>query len=87
MLHNVSTSNSLAKADDYRDLGWKELMNSPEIVQYYSECARNFPEHGFHNEILTSAVRLGIWGLVSSIALFFISHYLGCKNIAEIFER
>ena len=52
------------------DLGWKELMNSPEIVQYASEYARNFPEHGFHNEILTSAVRSGIWGLISSITFF-----------------
>ena len=52
------------------DLGWKELMNSPEIVKYASEYARNFPEHGFHNEILTSAVRSGIWGLVGSIAFF-----------------
>jgi O-antigen ligase len=46
-------------------------MNSPEIVQYASVYARNFPEHGFHNEILTSAVRSGIWGLLSSLALFF----------------
>ena len=45
-------------------------MNSPEIVQYASEYARGFPEHGFHNEILTSAVRSGIWGLVSSVAFF-----------------
>jgi O-antigen ligase len=30
----------------------------------------NFPEHGFHNEILTSAVRSGIWGLVVSITFF-----------------
>jgi O-antigen ligase len=52
------------------DLGWKELMNSPEIVQYASVSARNFPVHGFHNEILTSAVRSGIWGLVSSIIFF-----------------
>jgi O-antigen ligase len=52
------------------DLGWKELMNSPEIVQYASDFVRNSPEHGFHNEILTSAVRSGIWGLVSSIAFF-----------------
>jgi O-antigen ligase len=54
------------------DLGWKELMNSPEIVQYASEYARNFPEHGFHNEILTSAVRSGIWGLVSAVAFFLL---------------
>jgi O-antigen ligase len=52
------------------DLGWKELMNYPEIVQYASVYARNFPEHGFHNEILTSAVRSGIWGLISSITFF-----------------
>jgi O-antigen ligase len=52
------------------DLGWKGLINSPEIIQYASEYARSFPEHGFHNEILTSAVRSGIWGLVSSIAFF-----------------
>ena len=45
-------------------------MNSPEIVQFASDFARNYPEHGFHNEILTSAVRSGIWGLVSSIAFF-----------------
>ena len=52
------------------DLGWKELMHSPEIVQYASEYARNFPKNGFHNEIFTSAVRSGIWGLVSSISFF-----------------
>ena len=52
------------------DLGWKDLMNSNEIVQYASENLRSIPEHGFHNEILTSAVRSGIWGLVSSISFF-----------------
>jgi O-antigen ligase len=65
------------------DLGWKELMKSPEIVQYASEYERNFPEHGLHNEILTSTARSGIWGLISSIS-FFISYFLGCKNIARI---
>ena len=65
------------------DLGWKELMNSPEIVQYASESARNFPENGFHNEILTSAVRSGIWGLVSSIALFLFSIIWAIKILRE----
>ena len=54
------------------DLGWKILMNSPELVQYAPEIVRRFPDHGFHNEILTSAVRSGIWGLVSSIAFFLV---------------
>ena len=53
------------------DLGWMELMNSPEIAQYASEYARSFPVNGFHNEILTSAVRSGVWGLSSSLSLFF----------------
>jgi O-antigen ligase len=54
------------------DLGWRVLMDSPEISQYASEYARRFPEHGFHNEILTSAVRSGIWGLASSVAFFLV---------------
>ena len=65
------------------DLGWKELMNSPDIVQYASEYARNFPEHGFHNEILTSAVRSGIWGLVSSIAFFLFPIIWAVKILQE----
>ena len=54
------------------DLGWMELMNSPEISQYATAFSRDFPKNGFHNEVLTSAVRSGIWGLISSIALLFI---------------
>jgi len=68
------------------DLGWKELMNSPEIVQYASEYARNFPEHGFHNEILTSAVRSGIWGLVSSIAFFLFPIIWAVKILQKSFN-
>jgi O-antigen ligase len=52
------------------DLGWRVLMDSPELVKFAPEVVRSFPEHGFHNEILTSAVRSGIWGLVSSITFF-----------------
>jgi O-antigen ligase len=52
------------------DLGWRDLMDSPELVKFAPEVVRRFPEHGFHNEILTSAVRSGIWGLVSSITFF-----------------
>ena len=52
------------------DLGWRVIVDSPELVKFAPEFVRRFPEHGFHNEILTSAVRSGIWGLVSSIAFF-----------------
>ena len=56
--------------EGWGDLGWKALSNSPEIVQYASEYARQFPENGFHNEILTNAIRSGVWGLASSVAFF-----------------
>jgi O-antigen ligase len=54
------------------DLGWMELMSSPELSQYATAFTKDFPRHGFHNEVFTSAVRSGIWGLISSVALLFI---------------
>ena len=54
------------------DLGWMKLMDSPEISQYATEFTRDFAKNGFHNEVFTSAVRSGIWGLISSFALLFI---------------
>ena len=53
------------------DLGWMELMNSPEISQYATAFTKEYARNGFHNEVFTSAVRSGIWGLISSIALLF----------------
>ena len=53
------------------DLGWMKLINSPEISQYATTFTQNYAKNGFHNEILTSTVRSGIWGLISSIALLF----------------
>ena len=54
------------------DLGWMKLIDSPEISQYTTAFTRDFAKNGFHNEVLTSAVRSGIGGLISSIALLFI---------------
>jgi O-antigen ligase len=54
------------------DLGWMELSNSPEISQYASAYTRDYAKNGFHNEVFTNAVKSGIWGLISSIALLFI---------------
>jgi O-antigen ligase len=52
------------------DLGWVSLMDSPEITQFATAFTRDYAKNGFHNEFFTSAVRSGIWGLISSIALF-----------------
>ena len=54
------------------DLGWMKLIDSPEISQYATAFTRDYAKNGFHNEVFTSAVRSGIWGLISSIALFFV---------------
>ena len=54
------------------DLGWMVLINSPEISQYATAYTMDFAKNGFHNDVFTSAVRSGIWGLISSLALLFI---------------
>ena len=48
-----------------------KLIDSPEISQYATAFTKDFAKNGFHNEVFTSAVRSGIWGLISSIALLF----------------
>jgi O-antigen ligase len=52
------------------DLAWMAQMNRPELAQFASEYARESPKHGFHNEIITNAVRSGVWGLIASLSLF-----------------
>lgn len=52
------------------DTGWLQLVHAPEISVYASEYTRRFAINGFHSEIMTNAVRSGIWGLVSSVNLF-----------------
>ena len=54
------------------DLGWMKLIDSPKISQYATAFAKDYAKNGFHNEVFTSAVRSGIWGLISSVALLFI---------------
>ena len=52
------------------DLGWMSQMSRPEFVQFASEYARELPKHGFHNEIITNAVRSGVWGLMATLSIF-----------------
>jgi O-antigen ligase len=54
------------------DLGWRRLMDSPELVVYASSYTREFAQNGFHSEVMTNAVRSGVWGLVSSVAVFAV---------------
>jgi len=63
------------------DLSWMSSMNRAEFIQYASEFTRESPKHGFHNEIITSSVRSGIWGLMASISLFVGVTYLATKGM------
>jgi O-antigen ligase len=62
------------------DLGWMRLMNSPNTFQYATEFTKDFAKNGFHNEVLTSAVRSGVWGLITSISLIIIPVVLAIKT-------
>jgi O-antigen ligase len=63
------------------DLSWMNFMNRAEFIQYASEFTRESPKHGFHNEIITSSVRSGIWGLMASVCLFVGVTYLAIKGM------
>jgi O-antigen ligase len=63
---------SLRPIVGWGDLGWIEMMNSPNLAIYASEFARLSPKHGFHNEIITSAIRSGVFGLVSASCFYFV---------------
>lgn len=68
--------------------GWGEtislkVINSPEFAIYATQYTREFPfKNGFHNEILYSMVRYGIWGMVSSISLFLIPGIISIRGLA-----
>ncbi|NOT69547.1 MAG: O-antigen ligase family protein [Methylophilaceae bacterium] len=57
----------------YDDAGFLTQVNAPELARFATQYTREFVfYHGFHNEITTSMVRSGIWGLLSSVALFLV---------------
>lgn len=55
------------------DQGFKPMLNSPELAKFATKFTREFAyKSGFHNEVITNMVRSGVWGLLSSCALFFV---------------
>jgi O-antigen ligase len=55
------------------DKGFAGHVNDPAISSFATQFTREFAlTAGFHNEITTNAVRSGIWGLISSLALFLV---------------
>ncbi|WP_413934861.1 O-antigen ligase family protein [Nitrospira sp. BLG_1] len=57
----------------FGDHGFAAFINSPDLNRYALQQTQEFALHsGFHNEIATNMVRSGVWGLLSSSALFVI---------------
>lgn len=55
------------------DTGFESALKAPELAAFASPYARSFALHaGFHNELMTNAVRSGIWGILSTLALFIV---------------
>jgi O-antigen ligase len=65
------------------DLSWLAQINREEFTQFASQYARESPRHGFHNEIITNAVRSGVWGLLASISLFVIVFMRSIQGIMK----
>ncbi|WP_150051650.1 O-antigen ligase family protein [Methylomonas rhizoryzae] len=57
----------------FGDRGFATFIGHPELNRYAVVKTQEFALNaGFHNEIATNAVRSGIWGLLSSLALFVV---------------
>lgn len=57
----------------FGDQGFAGLINHPELNRFALPETQEFALRcGFHNEIATNMVRSGIWGLLSSSALFLV---------------
>jgi len=78
---------SLRPVVGWGDLGWMEMMNNPNLAVYASELARLSPKHGFHNEIITSAIRSGIWGLASASCFYLVFIYQSAHRFLSIENR
>ena len=63
---------NLRPLSGWGDKGFKDHINDAEISVYASEFTRNHPFAGFHNEFTNSAVKSGIWGIISTTLLFLV---------------
>lgn len=60
-------------ASGWGDKGFANSIRDPGVYQFASQSTRDgVIRCGFHNEIITNAVRSGIWGAVSSLLLFVV---------------
>lgn len=66
------------------DQGFHQFLNAPALAKFATQFTQEFVfKAGFHNEIATNMVRSGIWGLLSSSALFLVPAYFFARHIGS----
>ena len=66
----------------FGDQGFVEFINHPELNRYaLQETQEQALRSGFHNEIAINMVRSGVWGLLSSSALFVLPAVLFIRSL------
>lgn len=69
----------------FGDHGFSEFINHPELNRYALQETQEFAlRSGFHNEIATNMVRSGVWGLLSSSALFLIPALFFIRSLYSV---
>jgi len=64
----------------FGDNGFASALNVPALASFASPFARDYALHaGFHNEVMTNAVRSGVWGIVATLALFIVPLLVFCR--------
>jgi len=64
----------------FGDQGIQAYLNDPRLVMFASAYTREFAlNSGFHNELMTNAVRSGVWGVIATLAIFIVPFVIFCK--------
>ena len=64
--------------------GWQAISNASEFTVFASQyCIHEAPMNGFHNEIITSSVRSGVWGLASATAFFAVPAIAAASHLGR----
>lgn len=64
----------------FGDHGIQNYLNDPQLVLFASKFTRQFAlDSGFHDELMTNAIRSGIWGVIATLAVFVVPFVIFCK--------
>jgi O-antigen ligase len=69
----------------FGDQGIQAYLNEPRLAVFASAYTREFAlNSGFHDELMTNAVRSGIWGVIATVAIFIVPFVIFCKAFRSV---